>query len=83
MTVIKEEIVDQGDEKVVEVRSEGGKLLFKKTKKGYEMKCPRTKQVCLVPYEMMLVDCLKCLADGMNERELLQKADQIRQLLKT
>ena len=58
---MKEKIVDRDGEKVTEVRSDGGKLLFIKTKKGYEMKCPRTKQICLVKYEEMFQDCLQCL----------------------
>jgi hypothetical protein len=60
---MKEEIVYCDGEKIVEVRSDGGKLLYKKTSRGYEMKCPRTKKICVVPYEQMLVDCLRCL-DG-------------------
>ena len=58
-----ERIIERDGEKVVQVRSEGGKLLFVKTKEGYEIKCPRTKQVCVIKYREMLVDCLRCLND--------------------
>ena len=47
----------------IEVRSPGGKLLYKKTDRGYEIKCPRTKQVCVIPYEHILEDCLRCVPD--------------------
>lgn len=53
-------IVKNGQE-VVEVRSDGGKLLYIKTEQGYEMMCPRTKQICLVRYEDMYSDCFKYL----------------------
>ena len=59
-----EKVVEKNGEKVVEVRSEGGKLLFIKTKHGYEMKCPRTKKICLVSYKDMISDCLSCWADA-------------------
>lgn len=49
--------------KVIEVRSDAGKLLYIKTKEGYELKCPRSKQICLVRYEDMLSDCLQCLGE--------------------
>lgn len=57
-----EKIVERNGEKAVEVRSDGGKLLFVKTKAGYEMKCPRTKQICLIKYQEMISDCLQCWA---------------------
>jgi len=79
---MKEEIIYHNGETIVEVRSDGGKLLYKKTRRGYEMKCPRTKRICLVPYEQMLVDCLKCLAEGADDKELLEKAEQIKRMLK-
>jgi hypothetical protein len=56
-----EKIVQRSGKMVTEVRSDGGKLLYVKTDEGYEMKCPRTKQICLVRYEDMLSDCLRCL----------------------
>lgn len=59
-----EKIIERNGEAVTEVRSDGGKLLFIKTKYGYEMKCPRTKQICLVRYEEMMSDCLGCLNDA-------------------
>ena len=53
-------VVTRNGEKVTEIRSEAGKLLLVKTKKGYEIKCPRTKKVCLINYEEMITDCLAC-----------------------
>lgn len=76
-----EKTVYRDGEKIVEVRSEGGKLLYRKTQEGYEMKCPRTKKVCIVGYDQMLFDCLKCFSGISNEDELLSKSDQIRELL--
>lgn len=58
-----EKLIEKNGEKVVEVRSEGGKLLFVKTKQGYEMKCPRTKRICLISYKEMYSDCLSCWAE--------------------
>jgi hypothetical protein len=58
-----EKAIEKNGEKIVEVRSDGGKLLFIKTKQGYEMKCPRTKKICLVSYKEMYSDCLSCWAD--------------------
>jgi phage FluMu protein Com len=55
-----EKIVNRDGEKVTEIRSEAGKLLLVKTKKGYEIKCPRTKTICLIKYEEMISDCLAC-----------------------
>ena len=76
-----EKTVYQNGEKIVEVRSEGGKLLYKKTRQGYEMKCPRTKQICVVGYDQMLFDCLQCLSDTASRDALKVKSDQIRELL--
>ena len=64
-----EKVVERAGEKVVQVRSTGGKLLFVKTKEGYEIKCPRTKQICVIKYREMLEDCLKCLNDCSNNEE--------------
>lgn len=58
-----EKIVNRDGEQVTEVRSAAGKLLLIKTKKGYEIKCPRTKIVCLIKYEQMLNDCFACLGE--------------------
>ena len=69
---MKEKIVLRNKEKVVEVRSDGGKLLFVKTKEGYEMKCPRTKQICLIRYELIIKDCLSCLGDMDGCEDLLK-----------
>jgi hypothetical protein len=76
-----EKTVIRNGEKITEVRSEGGKLLYLKTKDGYEMKCPRTKQICVVRYEQMLFDCLKCFSGISNEDELLSRSRKIRELL--
>jgi len=61
---MKEKIIQRGQEKVTEVRSDAGKLLFVKTKEGYEFKCPRSKQICLIRYESILGDCMQCMDDG-------------------
>ena len=53
--------IDRDGKKVVEVRSDAGKLLYIKTAIGYEFKCPRSKQICLVRYEEMISDCAACL----------------------
>ncbi len=55
-----EKIVNRNGENVIEIRSAAGKLLLIKTKKGYEIKCPRTKAICLIRYEEMITDCLAC-----------------------
>lgn len=54
--------------KAVEVRSDAGKLLYIKTKEGYELKCPRSKQICLVRYEEMFSDCLQCFGKDWETR---------------
>ena len=61
-----EQIVERDGQKIIQVRSDGGKLLFVKTKEGYEIKCPRTKQICVIKYREMLADCLQCLNDEKN-----------------
>jgi len=66
---MQERIVTRNGEKVTEVRSDVGKLLYIKTKRGYELKCPRSKQICLVSYEQMLSDCSSCW--GENEKDKL------------
>lgn len=79
---MRERTLYRQDEQVTEVRSDGGKLLYVKTKEGYEMKCPRTKQICVVKYEQMLFDCLKCLSDHDNgEIERSKIADIKRSLI--
>lgn len=60
---MKEKAVIRKGEKVVEVRSDAGRLLYIKTREGYELKCPRSKQICLIRYENMLSDCLQCLGE--------------------
>ena len=56
-----EKVINRKGERVIEVRSDAGRLLLIKTKQGYELKCPRTKQICLIRYEVMLSDCLRCM----------------------
>ncbi len=68
-----EKVRSRNGEKVIEVRSQGGKLLLIKTKDGYEIKCPRTKTICLIKYEEMISDCLSCRSDDKDYSELLQK----------
>ena len=68
-----EKTVIKNGQKVIEVRSDAGKLLYLKTKTGYELKCPRSKQVCLVRYEDMLSDCLKCLGDDAKRKIIMDK----------
>ena len=68
-------------ERITEVRSEGGKLLYRKTPEGYEMKCPRTKQLCVVRYDQMLFDCLKCFSDNQSDEYLKAKTEEIRSTL--
>ena len=46
-------------------------LLFVKTKIGYEMKCPRTKKICLVKYEEMLRDCFDCMEKNAGGEDFL------------
>lgn len=55
--IIEHETIRNG-QKVVQVRSNSGKLLFIKTKAGYEIKCPRSKTVYLIPYEQMVTEYL-------------------------
>lgn len=74
-----EKIVDRNGQKVVEVRSDGRKLLYVKTKEGYEMKCPRTKKICVVGYDKMLFDCLKCMSGISDDELLFEKAKCIQQ----
>lgn len=64
---MKETIILRNGEKVIEVRSDAGKLLYVKTKAGYELKCPRSKQICLVRYEDMMSDCARCLGDDVKK----------------
>ena len=68
---------------IIEVRSDGGKLLYVKTKEGYEMKCPRTKKICVVGYDQMLFDCLKCLSGISDDNLLFEKTEKIRKILET
>ena len=78
-----EKTVYTNGEKIIEVRSEGGKLLYRKTSEGYEMKCPRTKKICVVRYDQMLFDCLRCFSDNQNDDYLASKKDEIRKILST
>lgn len=75
---MQETKINRNGREVIEVRSDGGKLLYVKTKEGYEMKCPRSKKICVIGYDKMLFDCLKCMSD-ISDEELLGKAQQIQQ----
>ena len=79
---MKENKVIRNGEEVVEVRSDGGKLLYIKTKAGYEMKCPRTKNICVVGYDQMLFDCLQCMSGISDGEMLLNKTKKIQTILK-
>jgi hypothetical protein len=70
---MKEKITTRSGEKVTEVRSDAGKLLYIKTNKGYELKCPRSKEICLVSYEQMLSDCSSCLGEQMPPKAPARK----------
>jgi len=65
---MREKIIIRNGEKIIEVRSIVGKLLYVKTKDGYELKCPRSKQVCLIRYEEMLSDCSRCLGENWKDK---------------
>lgn len=47
-------IIERNGKKVIQGRSSEGKLLIEKTQEGYELKCPRSKEVYLITYEEML-----------------------------
>lgn len=66
---MKELKVVRDGKEVIEVRSHGGKLLYIKTSEGYEMMCPRTKQICLVKYQDMYSDCYKNLKNLSMEKK--------------
>lgn len=61
---MQEKTIIRDGKQVTEVRSDAGKLLYIKTLEGYEIKCPRSKQICLIPYQEILQDCLSCLQDS-------------------
>ena len=65
---MQEKISIRHGENIVEVRSDVGKLLYVKTKKGYEFKCPRSKQICVIAYEVMIADCLVCIGQDWNDK---------------
>ncbi|MBI3618344.1 MAG: hypothetical protein HY210_09090 [Candidatus Omnitrophica bacterium] len=65
---MREKQIIRNSVKVIEVRSDAGKLLYSKTKEGYELKCPRSKQICLVRYEDMLSGCRQCLGEDGKAR---------------
>jgi len=65
---MQEKIIIRNGEKITEVRSDAGKLLYIKTKEGYELKCPRSKQICMVSYEQMLSDCSRCLGENGKDK---------------
>lgn len=74
---MKEKTIVRNGEQVTEVRSHAGKLLYVKTKEGYEIKCPRSKQICLIRYEAMFRDCLGCL-DNNETAQMLEKILQFK-----
>lgn len=49
-----ETTIERNGEKVIQGRSREGKLLIEKTREGYELKCPRSKEVYLITYAEML-----------------------------
>lgn len=55
-----------------EFRSDCGKLLFVKTDRGYEIKCPRDKKIYVIPYEDMINDAME-LCDECQSSCLLEK----------
>jgi hypothetical protein len=65
---MQEKTIIRNGEKITEVRSDAGKLLYIKTKEGYELKCPRSKQICLVRYEEMLSDCSRCWGEDWKDK---------------
>lgn len=51
-----ETMIERNGQKVIQGRSRAGKLLIEKTHEGYELKCPRSKEVYLVTYEEILAE---------------------------
>lgn len=51
-----ESTIKRNGERVIQGRSKEGKLLIEKSRDGYELKCPRSKEVYLITYEDMLAD---------------------------
>jgi hypothetical protein len=70
---MQEKTITRNGQKITEVRSDAGKLLYIKTREGYELKCPRSKQICLVSYEQMLEDCSSCLEDNEKDKGPVRK----------
>lgn len=62
-----------------EFRSDCGKLLFIKSERGYEIKCPRDKKIYVIPYETMIKDFL----DTQQRCEKGCIADRIKTMLQT
>lgn len=54
-----ETTIERDGEKVIQGRSREGKLLIEKTREGYELKCPRSKEVYLITYEEMITEYKK------------------------
>ena len=79
---MREKTIERDGQKVVEVRSSGGKLLYVKTEKGYEMKCPRTKELCIVGYDQMFFDCLECFSGISRDQLPVEKVKTIRRVFK-
>lgn len=60
---------------LIQGRSEEGKLLVVKTDEGYELKCPRSKEVYLIPYEQMVLEYL-IHGDNQARKKLLELNQQ-------
>ncbi len=76
-----ERIIYKKGRQVVEVRSRGGKLLFIKSKDGYEIKCRKTQEICIVSYDHMFLDSLKSFLPFTPHAEVLRKSQEIRRSL--
>lgn len=73
---MKETSIKKYGKTIVAVRSDAGKLMFVKTTEGYEMKCPRSKQTCLIRYEEMFSDCMRYWKDYPQKTSFLIPAEQ-------
>lgn len=62
---LEEKKIERAGKQVIQCRSQQGKLLIEKTAEGYELKCPRSKEVYLIPYEQMIVEYLTMWDDHM------------------
>jgi hypothetical protein len=46
----------------------------------YEIKCRKTKRICVIKYEQMFIDCLRRFFTALNDDELLARAKEVRHL---